>query len=242
MLQIVLWKWDQPKFRGQPYTAEHVNVMCSMLRRNLQGKSHRIICITDDDSGILECETAHLWNDLNDVPNASGVHLPSCYRRLKLYDPATQRDLGIDKGDKIMSIDLDTLICNPIWPIVETEGRFVGWGLTGVQGRPVFNGSLQMFTAGDLDFIWKDFDPKKSPAEAGEAGYRGSDQAWLSYKLVGKEWAVGLKWPEVASYPLQNRVQGILKRETIIIFFHGSEKPWSPNARFQTPWIDRYWR
>lgn len=241
MLQIILWKWSQPGFK-HVYTAEHVNVMCSMLRRNLQGVPHRILCVTDTPFGITECETFPLWDDLDDTPNASGKHLPSCYRRLKLYDPKTQKDMGIDKGDRIMGIDLDTLICAHLREVIGTEGRFVGWKLTGQHGRPVFNGSLQMFTAGDLANIWAEFDPKASPKEAFNAGYRGSDQAWLSYKLVGKEGSVGLEWPLVASYPLQNRIQGILKRETVIIFFHGSEKPWTPNARFNTPWIDRYWR
>lgn len=242
MLQIVLWKWDQPGFK-HTYTAQHVNVMCSMLRRNLQGKPHRILCVTDRDDGITECETAPLWNDFHDLPNATGKHLPSCYRRLKLYDPKTQRDvLGIDKRDRIMGIDLDSLITSDLRPVIEAEGRFVGWKLKGQQGRDVFNGSLQIFNAGDLAFIWEEFDPKTSPKEAFNAGFRGSDQSWLSYKLVGKEGSVGLEWPLVASYPLQNRIQGILKRETAIIFFHGSEKPWHPNAKFNTPWIERYWR
>lgn len=241
MLQVVLWKWDQPGFR-MSYTAEHVNVMCSMIRRNLNGTPHRIICITDNNDGITECETAHLWRDLDDTPNRSGRHLPSCYRRLKLYDPKTQKDLGIDKGDRILGLDLDSLITGPLREIVKTEGRYVGWQLAGHEHPFVFNGSFQMFDAGDLEHIWKDFDPKVSPWTASNAGFRGSDQAWLSYNLVGKEGSVGLEWPEVASYPLQNRIQGVLKTETRIVFFHGSEKPWTPNAIFNTPWIERYWR
>jgi hypothetical protein len=241
VLQIVLWKWEQPGFK-RPYSAEHVNVMCAMLRRNLQGTPHRIVCVTDRPDGIMECETAHIWDDCHDLPNASGRHLPSCYRRLKLYDPETQKYLGIDRGDRIMGIDLDTLITGHLRDIVRLEGRYIGWQLKGAQHPKVFNGSLQIFTAGDLEHVWKDFNPATSPKAALAAGFRGSDQAWLSFQLVGKPGSVGLEWPEVASYPLQNRIQGILKRETKIIFFHGSEKPWSPNARFHTPWIERYWR
>jgi hypothetical protein len=241
MLQIVLWKWEQNGFR-HTYTAEHVNVMAAMLHRNLQGIPHRIVCVTDRTDGIANCETATLWTDANDLPNASGKQLPSCYRRLKLYDRETQKDIGIDKGDRIMGIDLDTLITGHLRDVVRTEGRFVGWELKGTEHPLVFNGSLQMFTAGDLQEIWSKFDPKESPREALRNGFRGSDQAWLSYNLVNKPGSVGLKWPLVASYPLQNRIQGILKAETRIIFFHGSEKPWTPNAKFNTPWIARYWR
>lgn len=241
MLQIVLWKWEQPS-GGHSYLSEHVDIMCSMLRRNLQHKPHRIICVTDQDAGIHECETAHLWTDCDTIANATGRHLPSCYRRLKLYDRETQKDLGIDKGDRILGIDLDTLITGDIRSVVETEGMYVGWKLKRHDGVMVFNGSLQMFTAGDLQDIWSDFDPQRSPKAAYDAGFRGSDQAWLNYKLDMREGIAGLDFPVVASYPLHNRIQGILKHETRIIFFHGAQKPWDANAVFHTPWIQRYWR
>lgn len=241
MLNIVLWKWEQPGFKFT-YLPDYVNIMCAMLRRNMHGFPHRIICVTDRESGVTECETAPLWQDLWDLPNGSGAHLPSCYRRLKLYDPATQKDLGIDKGDRILSLDVDTVIAADIRQLVQTEGRYVGWELKGRSHPRVFNGSFQMFTAGDLSEIWQDFDPRTSPSLAAREGFLGSDQAWLSYKLVKREGSVGLKWPEVSSYPLQNRVQSILRRDNRIIFFHGSQKPWMETTVRETPWVERYWR
>lgn len=241
MLQIVLWKWEQPGFR-RVYTPEHVDVMCTMLRRNLVNQPHRIVCVTDNPAGINECETAPLWDDACDIPNATGRQLPSCYRRLKLYDRATQKDIGIDKGDRIMGIDLDSLITGDLRPVVRTEGEFVGWHLKRQDGKHVFNGSLQMFTAGKLQHIWSEFDPATSPKEALCAGFKGSDQAWLSYKLCDRPGSVGLVYPVVSSYPLQNVIMAELKHATRIVFFHGSLKPWDPQARLNTRWIDRYWR
>ena len=241
MLQVVLWKWEQAGL-NRSYLPEHVDIMCAMLRRNLHNTPHRIICVTDREAGVTECETAPLWQDHWDLPNGSGAHLPSCYRRLKIYDAQTQKELGIDKGDRIMSIDLDTVIANDIRRIVATEGRYVGWELKGRSHPRVFNGSLQMFTAGDLQEIWSDFDPRVSPSLAGKAGFLGSDQAWLSYKLVNREGSVGLKWPEVSSYPLQNKLQSILRKDNAIIFFHGGLKPWDQSAVREAPWIERYWR
>lgn len=241
MLQVVLWKWEQPG-ANRAYLPEHVNVMCSMLRRNLSKVPHRIVCVTDSEFGITECETAPLWEDFNNLPNATGRHLPSCYRRLKLYDAKTQKNIGIDKGDRIMGIDIDALITNDLRPVIETPGEFVGWHLARHDGKLVFNGSLQMFTAGTLQHIWDEFDPRTSPKEAFNAGFRGSDQSWLSYKLCGRPGSVGLEYPLVSSYPLQNRIRHELKFATSIIFFHGSQKPWDPQARFATRWIDRYWR
>lgn len=240
MIHIVLWKWDQPNGR-HAYTPEHVDVMCAMLRRNIT-LPHRIICITDDDSGIHECETFRLWPDLGNVANATRAYLPSCYRRLKLYDRATQEDLRIAKGDRIVSIDLDTLILGNINNLLVTDGRFIGWEMKGTHHERVYNGSLQMFNAGDLQHIWSDFDPQQSPKQCFEAGFLGSDQSWLSMNLIGQPRSVGLGWPDVASYPLQARLHKKLSALTKIMFFHGSVKPWYPQARADTPWVGRYWR
>lgn len=242
-LHIVLWKWTQPGAK-RFYAPEHVNIMSLMLRRNLQNFPHRIVCVTDSDAGINECETHPLWDDFNDLANASGRHLPSCYRRLKIYDPATQSAMSIAPGDRVLSIDVDTVITGDIRMIVQTPGRFVGWELCNHAGDMVFNGSLQLFTAGDWVDIWTEFnkDPLAARAAAAARGFRGSDQAWITHKVKDKEGSVGLKWPNVSSYPLQNKVQGILRPDNRIIFFHGSQKPWDAIARSQTPWIQRYWR
>lgn len=242
-LHIVLWKWEQPGTKRH-YSGDHVNVMCNMLRRNLRNYDHRILCVTDNDADINECETFALWQDFCDLANASGQHLPSCYRRLKLYDGATQAALGINAGDRVLGLDLDTLICGDVRSIMDTPGRYVGWELKNHDGQMVFNGSFQMFTAGDLQDVWSEFraDPFAARAAATARGFRGSDQAWITHKVHGKDGSVGLKWPVVSSYPLQNRIQGILRNDTRIIFFHGSQKPWDEMAQRQTPWINRYWR
>jgi hypothetical protein len=150
--------------------------------------------------------------------------------------------MGIDKGDRIMGIDLDSLITGDLRPVVQTAGLFVGWHLMRADKKFVFNGSLQMFTAGTLQEIWSEFDPTRSPKQAFNAGFKGSDQSWLSYMLCDKPGSVGLIYPMVSSYPLQNRIMQELKAATKIIFFHGSLKPWDPQARLNSRWIDRYWR
>lgn len=242
MIHFVLWKWSQPGVDRDAYTAEHVNIMARMLMRNMVGHKYRVICITDDVAGISECKTHPLWDDCFDKPNASGAHLPSCYRRLKLYDPATQEAMGIKRGERIMSIDLDALITGHLREVVQTQGRFVGWELKGTYHPRVYNGSLQMFTAGDLADVWRKFDPHTSPMEANRAGYKGSDQAWLSMLLVNRKDTVGLKWPLIASYPLNVRLQALHDARTRIVFYHGLTKPWSPAALRETRLTQQYWR
>lgn len=243
MINIILWKWRQPgsNKRLAEYEAVHVDTMVSMLKRNIK-LTHRIICITDDPSGIMECETFPLWPDCGNLANATRNYLPSCYRRLKLYDRQTQIEMGIRFGERIVSIDLDTLILGNLDALLRTEGRFISWELPGQDHAKVFNGSLQMFNAGDLQDIWSSFDPSRSPRAAALAGFRGSDQAWLSWRLVGMEGSVGLKWPIIASYPSQVLIQRKALTDTKLIFFHGTVKPWYPEARAETPWVSQYWR
>lgn len=226
------------------YSPDYVNVMVSMLKRNLVGVKHRIICITDDPNGVVDCETAPLWSDCHDIPNASGpTRLPSCYRRLRLYDRETQRDLGISDGERIAGIDLDTVVCGGLREVLETEGIFVGWKLAAEFHPWVYNGSFQMFTAGrELQRIWSDFDPIKSPLAAQRAGFKGSDQAWLSMNLVGRPGSADVPYPEFASYPLHVAKMGVFALKCRLVFFHGRRKPWSPETRAASPWVARYWR
>lgn len=239
---IVLWKWSQENMVGS-YTAHYVNVMVDMLERNLTDMKYRIICITDDANGVQGCETFPLWSDCEELSNPCGpMRLASCYRRLRLYDHATQKAMGISYGERIVSLDLDSVVCGHLRGVLETEGRFVGWQLVGKHHPRVFNGSFQMFSAGDLQHIWSDFDPKKSPDIARVAGFTGSDQSWLSYNLADKPGSNHVPYPVFASYPLHVIKMMQFKSEHRLVFFHGRKKPWTPAAQAQSTWISRYWR
>lgn len=236
---IVLWKWYQPNAM-EHYQADHVNAMVRMLAPHLKGLRWRIICITDDANKIDSCETFKLWDDCKQLVNATKAHLPSCYRRLKLYDPETQAKLGIKEGDRIISLDLDSIICNSLVPTLLRKERFLGWQLPGTYHPKVFNGSFQMFTAGDLSHIWTEFDPETSPAEAFAAKFLGSDQSWISYKLVAQEGCDGVDYPVFASYPKHVKALAHFRKDTAIVFFHGKRKPWHRQAMQESAWIKRY--
>lgn len=243
MLHIVLWKWrDALNPVRATYEAIHVNVMARMLSRNMKNYPHRIICITDDPWGV-EVQTFPLWTDCDRLTNATKSTLPSCYRRLKLYDPETQRSLGILEGDRIMGIDIDGLIQKEIVSLIESTAhlRYVGWAVHGPHHPKVFNGSLQMFHAGDLSEIWSTFEPKRSPAAAKAAGYLGSDQSWLSMKLAGQERCDGFIYPTVASYSQEVKPLSTISDKTHITFFNGRRKPWHPQISREAYWVKRYW-
>jgi hypothetical protein len=220
----------------------HVNTLARALIKHTPGMDVRIVCVTDDPAGITECETHPLWSDCSDLVNATKDNLPSCYRRLKLYDRATQRAMGIKAGDRILGLDLDVLVTGDLRGVLATPGLFVGWKLAGTHHTEVYNGSFQMFTAGTLDDVWYDFDPITSPRAALHAMYLGSDQAWLSWKLVNREGCTNIDYPVLASYPLHCQRLGRFSASHRLVFFHGKRKPWDPLAINESSWITRYWR
>lgn len=246
MLHVILWKWKQEGFRDN-YIGEYVNIVAGMLRLHLPGMALRIVCVTDDPTGIeAPTETFPLWNDHSTVLNASGKHLPSCYRRLKLFDRETQIALGINEGDRIMSLDLDTIIVQAFTDIMarieKSKAIFAGWGVRGIYHQTVFNGSFWTFRAGDhLQKIWSSFHPVKSPALCLKNGFLGSDQAWLSMNFALRNDVLPIRTPEFISYPREVRRTHVLDRRARIVFFHGSRKPWHPLEFRQQVWITKHW-
>lgn len=240
MHHIITWKWNQAGFR-HAYTAEHVNRLADAIRVNLHGKEHRLLCVTDESSGI-KIDTFPLWNNFEKMSNQSGKHLPSCYRRLRLFDPVMQHEMGIRKGDRIISIDLDTLVTGPLEEIIMRKDRFVGWAVRGHYHPRVFNGSYWAFNASDLTHMWSEFNPEMSPTVTLKAGFYGSDQSWLSYKLAREPYTYGLTWPQVCSYPREVRVQRTLDRRARLIMFHGQRKPWHDEVQKESPWVNRYYK
>lgn len=241
IINCVLWKWHQPGFRHN-YTSEHVNIVADMITRNKRAMNVRIILVTDDGLGVQPGIKVHpLWNDFQDLPNRSGANLPSCYRRLKLFDPETQTAMGINAGERIVSLDLDSVISNDLTPLWEKREHFVGWAVRGTHHLRVFNGSMFMFTAGENSGIWSRFDPLRTPNACHAALYMGSDQSWLSYNFAKDVTCGSWAYPQAVSYPKEVSKRLELSRGTSVVFFHGKRKPWHPEVQRETPWIKKHW-
>jgi len=237
-LHVVCWKWRGSKAQAA-YSANHVNVLGAMLFRHLRER-HRLICVTDDPRGV-EHETYPLWNDLGGLPNPNGPSYPSCYRRLKLFDREQQRAMGIDDGDRVVSLDLDVVVTRDVTPLFNRREDFVGWRAEGKHREVVLNGTIFMFRAGAMDHLWREFDPEKSPRAALSARYYGSDQAWLSYKLAGKVAAWGNE-SGIYSYMRDMVFDASLPSDARIVSFHGRRKPWDSRVQTEAPWIAEHWR
>lgn len=173
-LTVVTFKWNTPGYRAQ-FTAAHVRTLQRMVARHYPDP-HRFVCFTDDPAGI-EDVALPLWDDHAAVPNPTGGGRPSCYRRLKLWDPAMAEVLGT----RFVMLDLDVVICADLRPVLNRPEDVVMW--RSPSGEWAYNGAMFMANTGARPQVWTDFDPIDSPKATHARGYRGSDQAWLSHCL-----------------------------------------------------------
>jgi hypothetical protein len=101
---------------------------------------------------------------------------------------------------------------------------------------------MQLMTAGARKQVYEDFNPDESPGIARRAGFDGSDQAWISYKLGPHE----KRWTKddgVFSFRLHVKPHGgKIPKGARIIFFEGQIDPWSPVALQMSPWIKDHWK
>jgi hypothetical protein len=235
-LTIVCWKWRSKNMRTQ-YTNEHVNILAGMINRHYN-RPYRLVCYTDEMKGLDKGIEVHpIWNDHANIPNPSGQHLPSCYRRLKIFSDQVSNVLG----KRIVSIDLDVLICGDMSPVWDRSDGFIGWKVPSPAHGHSFNGSMWLFRSdAGLDFLWTKFDPRKSPNVVRSAIYHGSDQGWISMNLHN---AAGWNAHDgVYSYPREIKALGKLPHNARIIIFHGGRKPWEKVLWSQHPWIPKFYR
>ena len=217
MLTILLWKWRQKNYRSK-FTADNVNIMCNMIGRNLD-IPHRFLCITDDPQGV-KCETYPLWTEPNvNLPTGK----PNCYRRLKVFG-----EFGKELGDRLMSIDLDSVITKNITPIVDRKEDFVIWG--DVARNTLYNGSLWLMTPGTRTQVWEKFTPL-APQITKQHGIVGSDQAFVSHILGPGE---AMYTTEDGVYSYRNHLRdGRLPKppNARIVIHHGRHDPWSAHCQ-----------
>ena len=238
MLKIVCWKWKpfdgklHPKKRIM-FTAEHVNVMYSMLFRNLS-VPFQLYCITDDPEGINPLvKIIPLWNDLRPMGG--------CYTRLKAFSKEMKKLIGKD----FFSIDLDTVILQDITNLLEstrTNHDFKIWGDT--NPTTPYNGSFFYMKSGCRADVWELFNPASSPAFAKAKGYVGTDQAWIG-ACLGRYESRWDKQDGIYSYRCHFQEEGgrtELRGDEKIVFFHGSHDPSKPETQAIVPWVKEHWR
>lgn len=135
-------------------------------------------------------------------PEQRDAHLtkvPGCFCRLRMFDPDWQAKNGIE--DRLVNIDLDTVITGQLDPLFDRAEPFVIMqGANTVNPCPM-NGALMMLRAGEHAEVWEDFSydaARKIPFHSFP-----DDQGWIWEKIPDAAgWKCG---PEHGVYVYQKR-------------------------------------
>lgn len=232
---VACFKWrPMPGYRSE-FGPETVNTLKRMTDRHYQ-YPHEFVCITDDASGLdPSIRVVPLWDDHAGLHAPQGGKNPSCYRRLKVFAPEMETILG----KRFVVMDLDMLITGDLTSIWHRAEDFVMCGDTNPQTP--YNGSMMLMTAGSRAKVWQTFEGRRSQALAKQAGYFGSDQAWISYCL-GKGEATWTRKDGV--YSFRNHLamhRQNLPSDARVIIWHGRHDPWAPFAQ-QLTWVQEHYR
>lgn len=232
MRSVVCWLWNEG---SRDYRAKHVNVLHRMFRRHLPGE-FRFICITDEagpfDAGIEVMATPESARALCKLQTPEGARFPSCYRRLWMFS-----DEARSLGDRVLLVDIDVLVMADASPLFAPEADFVGWKPKASWGHnnSRIGGGIYLLTPGTQSRVWDEFKGLASIAEARQAGFRGSDQAWMSYKLQG----CALYGPEAGICSIRDLQDGAKRPAAgmALVQHNGPRKPWESPYK----WVREAW-
>lgn len=241
-VSVVCFLWNDGV---RNYLPDHVNRLADMIDKHLSFP-HRFICITDEEEGfndnveVFRLPDSARWTLalLNPTGSKKG-RLPSSYRRLWLFS----QEAAV-LGDQILMLDVDCLIMSSLDPIFEFTENFVGWRPRSEETTKVkanvpykrIGGGTWLLRTGTMTHIWDTFSAEGIEA-AKEEGWRGSDQAWLSYNLA-KDCMV---FPdEIGIYHTQDGAKHweSVPEDATIIHFNGKVNPWDEDAQSR-PWFCR---
>jgi len=230
-LSVVTWLWRSSGARS-PYGPEHVNALCAMVAKRYSGR-FRFIVVTNERGPFREgIEVVPDAMDFAGVRSPEGLSMPSCYRRLRLFHPDARRWFG----DRVASLDLDLVLTAAVDPLWDRPEDVVVYRdpLRSLQ----VNGSMLLLRTGSRPDVWNDFDPVSSPKLARAAGFRGSDQAWLSYCLgTAPRWDTA---DGVYSYRKHVQPDDGLPVGAKVVVFHGNPKPWNRGPQ-SLAWVRENW-
>lgn len=236
MITFVTWLWKGSNLAGREFLPGHVNVLRRMLARHCEFP-HRLVCLADRLKGFdPEVDARPIPPGaaaLGHLVTPEGGRFPTCYRRLWVFSPE-----AVALGDRLVVLDVDLVVLGSLEPLTRRTEPFVGWRpLAGWGGQKRIGGGLYALTAGSRPDIWTDFNGAPSIAEARLAGFRGSDQAWLSYRLAATCPVFG---PECGLYSIRDMDNGRkpCPPDARLVQFNGPVKPWQSTLG----WVRMAWQ
>ena len=235
MNSIVCWLWNGTGLGDRPYQPAHVNTLRRAIARYTT-MPHRFVCVADSSEGFdAEVEvviTPPEARAVGELRTPEAGRFPSCYRRLWNFSEGAKA-----LGDRLLCIDIDLVPTQDWSPLFDRPEPFVGWRPYRDWGQKLrFGGGIYLLTAGARTHVWDGFKGPESIKAARTAGFRGSDQAWLSYTLGGREPYYGR---DAGIYSIRDMkgTEHRLPRDARLVQFNGPTKPWSSPLQ----WVKEHW-
>jgi hypothetical protein len=231
------WQPDEGSKFSAPYTADDVRKLQRMVAKHCTAP-HQFGVITDRPE--LFAGDA----DIRAIPIDRATHVPStCYVRLMTFHPDGKALFG---ADRLLQIDLDTLIVGNIDHLVTREENLVLWRNPARHpsrpGRSAYNTSILLHELGTIPEIWQTFVDfrtvgKRIPAK---------DDQWFLSDALGEDvpYFDGVRDGvyRIAREDTPNSgVWGELPANACIVTCPGSEgKADNPAVMAGNPWLAEY--
>lgn len=247
-LIVAAFLWSDPaRQRSYEYGREDVRIWDAMVARHLT-IPHRRVCVTHRPD--LVCDF------IETVAIDPEKHVPGlCTVKLQAHKVG-----GIGgEGDRILLMDIDCVVTGELDSLVfSAEAPAVWWRNPNYEegGRRGFiQGSMQLFTVGATEHLWRDFDPLRTPAWLNRR-FGGGEQAWISERLntswpdAGWTWDVP-HWTEddgvygagrLVNGQMGAGVQSELPANARVVFTPGDRSPSQPEMLARHPWIVEHYR
>lgn len=233
-----------PLAPGTPrfFKPEHVNRLAELFAKHLK-VPHRFVCVSDEVTGLADrvywIQTPPEAMEMRSYRSPEGNRFPSCYCRLW----SQSKDAAKILSPAVLLTDIDALPVADCTPLVDRPEKFVGWRPYRDWGRQLrIGGGVYLFEPGANVDVWEDFytNPGAAMAQARNAGFRGSDQAWLSFKLAHK---VAIYSRNAGIYSIRDLgADHQLPKDARLVQMNGPAqfKPWA--YRGPGHWVAEHWR
>jgi hypothetical protein len=224
MITICTWLW------GNKFDVYDVLKLVAGVRRNL-AQPHNFLCLSDRFHDIIGI-------DCGPIPDEDLTKTKGCFARLRMFDPEWQEAWMI--GDRLVCIDLDTVITGKLDPLFDRPEPFVIMQGGNAANPCPYNGALMMLRAGAHPEIWSDFSVEKA---ATIPHYEfPDDQGWIHHKVPDAPgWRTGHEtgvyvfgkpgWPTGAGEDLPTDAR--------LVTFNGAR---TPKKFHHLRWVREHWR
>jgi hypothetical protein len=212
-LVISTWMW------GKKYGGHYIARLQFAVRKHLK-QQHRFLV-------------------LNPLPGDEQLWT-GCLCRLRMFDPKFQAMNGINRGDRLVCLDLDLVVTGDLDPLFDRDEDFVILQGANSSNPCPYNGSVMMLRAGCYVNVWSEFALAKVQALPKSQTEIPDDQGWLAHMLPdASAWRAGQEsgiyafkkpgWPAGDDLPGDAR----------IVCFPGRR---DPSQFVHLPWVAEHWR